>query len=154
MCFVINLKKAVTQLVKQYGMTYRDLSDHIGVSKSLIGDIVAGRPLSISATNLLKFSRFLRISIDELLNNQWLPPSQFFPIGKFSQHLVTKKDYPDLLIKKGDYLYIRPFVHSEDKDGDLVILKTADGEELKTYCWQDDQSKGILFHVAGIARPM
>lgn len=149
----MNLKQAFQHAKKYLVMSDQELADDLGVSRLQVVKIRQGYTEGITAKLLLRFSKYFRISIDELLENRFLPPSYHFPMEIHSVFIKAPEDYPDFFIKKEDTLYIRPFIHDENKQGDLIVLEDNGRLIVDIYQGLDHPTnQRILYHIVGISR--
>lgn len=149
----MNLKQAFQHAKKYLMMSDQELADDLGVSRLQVVKIRQGYMEGITTKSLIRFSKYFRISIDELVENKLLPPSYHFPLEVYSVFIKAIEDYPDFFIKKGDVIYIRPFIHDDNKIGDLVVLERNGQLVVDAYEGPDGKSEGnLLYHIVGVSR--
>jgi len=149
----MNISDTIKDAKRYFRVTDQELGDMIGVSKSLINKIRNRQFQSLTSESLLRISQYFRISIDELLNNKILPPSYHFSDEIHKHYLKAEIDYACFFIKKNDYLYIRPFLHNQSKQGDLIIVEKEGEKIIDTYTGNPNTMKYMpIYHIVGIAR--
>ena len=128
-----------------------ELSRFMGISRSQITKIHNGYWEGISCDVIKRISQLFHISIDELLDNSFLPPTYHVASHTHSIYIQAPDDYPEFMLKKDDFLYIRPFVHEAAKLGYLVVYSEDNQYRIKEYT-KDDESRLILYYIVGISR--
>lgn len=138
---------------KSFHWSDQEVSSYLGVSRSQITKINAGYWEGLSSETVKRISQLVRISVDELLDVSFLPPSYHISKHIYSAYIKADKDMPDFSIKEGDFLYIRPFVHDDTKFNQLVLVYTQSGYDVEQYT-RDSFKKVVHFHVVGMTRFM
>ena len=147
----MNLKNVIKFTKRFFKWSDQEVSDYLGVSRSQITKINAGYWQGLSCETIRRISQFVRISIDELLENPFFPPSYHISKHIYSVYIKAEKDYPEFNIVAGDYLYIRPFVYDETKLGQLVLVYSDSGYEVEVYD-ESSLAKPVHFHIVGVTR--
>lgn len=151
----MNIIEAFYFIKKFFNFSNEELADHLGVSRQQVSKIIAGHK-GINANVLKRISCIMRVSMDELMGNYFLPPSYHFSRHIYSSFFKSDKDYPEFFIKKDDSLYIRPFVHDDTKIGELVLTWKDKIYQVEKYNGDPDyylaEGKNIHFHVVGQSR--
>ncbi len=151
----MNIIEAFYFIKKFFNYSNEELSDHLGISRQQVSKILSGHR-GINALVLKRLSNIIRISMDELMDNQFFPPSYHFSKHIYSTFYKCDKDYPEFFIKKDDNLYIRPFVHEQEKIGELILLRFNNGYIVDKYHGDPDkylaEGKVIHFHIVGLSR--
>ena len=68
-----------------------------------------------------------------------------------SIYIQASEDYPEFMIQKDDFLYIRPFVHETEKLGYLIVHSENNEYKIKEYT-KADESRLILYYIVGSSR--
>ncbi len=133
------------------------VASFFGVSRSKIDSILAGHT-NVEAHTLLRISAALRIAVDELLENQFLPPFYHFSHHAYAMYIQADNHYPEFNIEKGDTLYVRPFVHEPSKSGHLIVTLKNEKPHVEKYSGIPNQylseGKVLFLHVVGLSRFM
>lgn len=151
----MNIIETFYFIKKFFNYSNEELANHLGISKQQISKIIAGHK-GINAGILKRISIITRISMDELMENYFLPPSYHFSKHIYSTFYRCDKDYPDFFLKKEDNLYIRPFVHDKTKSGELILVWKDKIYSVEKYHGDPDQylaqGKSIHYHIVGQSR--
>ena len=151
----MNLKEAVSIFKSHMNYSNERVADFFGVSRSKIDSILAGHT-NVEANTLLRISAALRISIDELLDNAFLPPFYHFSHQAYAMYIKAEKTYPEFCIQEGDILYVRPFIHDSSKKGQLIVTLHNDLPLVERYTGNPSQylsmGKVLFLHVVGLSR--
>ena len=149
----MNLKKVIKFIKKFFQWSDQEVADYFGVSRPQVTKINAGYWEGISCGTIKKISELVRISIDELLENNFLPPSYHISKHIYSVFIAADQSYPEFFIQKGDYMYIRPFVHDESKIGQFVLVRRGQSYRVDKY-GPAVRDAAVDFHIVGITRFM
>lgn len=151
----MNLAEAVTYLKKVFNISNEKAADYLGISRTEVTKILQGYK-NIYASTLQKISNAMRISMDELMENKFLPPSYHFSKHIYSTFVESKKNYDQFFIKKGDKLYIRPFVYEPFKEGQLVLVWQNGDYHVEKFKGNPEtylkEGKMVHFHIVGQSR--
>jgi len=145
----MNLKQAFRFCKKYFNFSDAELGQYLGISRPQVTKINSGYRVGLTACVLIRISQLLRISIDELLGNQFLPPSYHFSKHIYAVYTRAERAYPEFSIEMDDFLYIRPFVFDESKVGQLVLRWAPEGYLIERYA---QPNSNIHYHVVGISR--
>ncbi len=151
----MNLKDAVLLLKKNLKYSNEKLAQYFGVSRNEVLFILHGHT-NLRADTLIRISNILRVSMDELMDHQFIPPSYHFSEQLYSVFVTADKDYPEFLIAKGDQLYVRPFVHEPKKIGKLIVVRQGDDFWVERYMSDPQdylrEGKQIDYVIVGTSR--
>lgn len=147
----MNIRQSFKFCKRYFGFSDEELGEYLGISRPQVTKINGGYQDGLTISVLKRISQLLRISIDELVDNRFIPPSYHFSKHIYSVFLQCPNDYPEWAISKDDILYIRPYVYDPSKLGQFVIRVTANGFLLAKVT-KDNSSEHFDFHVVGISR--
>jgi len=151
----MNIIEAFYFIKRFFTYSNEELADHLGISRQQVSKIMSGHK-GINANILKRISIIMRISMDELMDNPFLPPSYHFSKHIYSTYYRCDKNYPEYFFKEGDTLYIRPFVHGEEKKGEFILVWTNKAYQVEQYQGDPEQyladGKSIHFHIVGQSR--
>lgn len=151
----MNIIEAFYFIKKFFNYSNEELADHLGISRQQVSKIIAGHK-GLNASVLKRISNIMRISMDELMDNSFLPPSYHFSKHIYSTFYRCEKDYPEFFLKKDDNLYIRPFAHDATKLNELVLIWQNKTYHVEKYNGDPDsylsEKKSIHYHIIGQSR--
>ena len=147
----MNLQDVIKSTKQYFQWSDAELSRFMGISRSQITKIHNGYWEGLSCDVIKRISQLFNVSIDELLDNKFLPPTYHIANHTHATYIVASCDYPDFSIQKDDFLYIRPFTHEEERLGTLVVYNKDDVYHVKRY-ESSDQALLILYYIVGISR--
>lgn len=148
----MKLKHLIKFIKGFYEWSDEQVAQYFGVSRPQITKMNAGYWEGISCQSIKRISQTCRISIDELLDNQFLPPSYHISKNIYSIYITAEKDYVEHNIQKGDYLYIRPFIYDTTKDNQLVLVRQNENYQIEKLTPETLSNKPVHFHIVGITR--
>jgi transcriptional regulator with XRE-family HTH domain len=150
----MNLIEALYFTKKHFKFNNEKLADYLGISKQELARIFAGHK-GINSLTLKRISQILRISMDELVDNKFVLPFYHFSKHIYSVYTKAEQDFLEFGVKKDDYLYIRPFIETKDKIGQLVLVYNAAEKRYEVEKYEGDfdaivaQGKVIHYHIVG-----
>ncbi len=151
----MNLKDAIHLVKKNLGYSNERIAQYFGLSRNEILYILKGHT-NLRVQNMQRISNVLRISMDELTDNQFIPTSYHFSEQVYSLYVTADRDYPEFSIQNGDILYVRPFVHEAKKIGQLVVTFQKETYTVERYAGDpqsyEDRGKQLFYHVVGLCR--
>ncbi|MFA5879954.1 MAG: helix-turn-helix transcriptional regulator [Candidatus Margulisiibacteriota bacterium] len=151
----MNLIQAFYFIKKFFNYSNEDLADHLGISRQQVSKIMSGHK-GVNASILKRISVIMRISLDELMDNPFLPPSYHFSKHIYSTYYRCEIDYPEFFFKKEDVLYIRPFIHENEKIGQFILVWQNKTYTIEQYKGDPEryasEGKNIHFHIVGQSR--
>ncbi len=147
----MNLRDLVKFIKRFFEWSDEEVGHYFGISRPQITKINNGYWEGLSCATIKRISQVARISIDELLDNPFFPPSYHISNHVYSIYIKAPEDYPDFSICKGDFLYIRPFVHEPSKFNQLVLQQQNGGYTVIRYTDQIHPST-VHFHIVGLTR--
>ena len=124
----MNLIKGLYFIKKHFQFNNEQLSNYLSISKQELAKIFSGHK-GVNSQTLKRISQILRISMDELADNHFVVPFYHFSKHIYSLFKKAEHDYPEFFIQKGDNLYTRPFVNSEDKLNQLILVFDTNTEK-------------------------
>ncbi len=151
----MNLRDAILLVKKNPHYTNERIAQYFGLSRNEIIYMIQGHT-NLRIENMKRISNLLRISIDELTDNQFVTPSYHYSEQTFSLNVTAEKNYPEFSIQKGDILYVRPFVHEAKKIGQMVMTLNNKTFTVERYTGNPqryaDSGKQLFYHIVGISR--
>jgi transcriptional regulator with XRE-family HTH domain len=151
----MNLIEAFYFIKKFFNYSNEELADHLGISRQQVSKIIAGHK-GLNASVLKRISSITRISMDELMHNDFLPPSYHFSKHIYSTFFKCDRDYPEFFIMQDDSLYIRPFTHDISKIGQLIMVWHNKSYVIEKYNGDPEyylaQGKAVHYHIIGQSR--
>lgn len=150
----MKLKQLIKFIKAYYEWSDDQVAQFFGVSRPQVTKMNAGYWEGISCESIKHISQITRISIDELLDNPFLPPSYHISKNIYSIYITADRPYENFSISKGDYLYIRPFVYDTTKDNQLVLVRENNEYVIRQLSQEVLSSKPVHFHIVGITRFM
>jgi len=151
----MNIIEAFYFIKKFFNYSNEELAYHLGISRQQVSKIIGGHK-GINSTVLKRISAIMRISMDELMGNEFLPPSYHFSKHIYSTYYRCNKDYPEFSLKENDNLYIRPFLHDKTKKDQLVLTWGNKKYDVEQYNGDPEsyltQGKMIHYHIVGQSR--
>ncbi len=147
----MNIRQAFKFCKRYFSFTDGQLGEYLGISRPQVTKINGGYYEGLTISVLKRISQLLRISIDELVDNRFIPPSYHFSKHIYSVFLQSPHNYPEFQIMKDDILYIRPYVFDASKIGQYAVQLLENQVAIKQISLQNS-SDHFDFHIVGISR--
>lgn len=148
----MKLKHLIKFIKGFYEWSDEQVAQYFGVSRPQITKMNAGYWEGISCQSIKRISQTCRISIDELLDNKFLPNGYQISSTTNAIYVESDKDYKSLNIRKGDYLYIRPFVYDSSKENQLVLIRQGEDYTVERLTKEILGTRSVHFHIVGMTR--